>query len=172
MATLSTIKDKTLELLSKFEITTPPIDIKKIVKGLGLVIEENSFGESVSGLLVSKNQNNVIGINVGESPVRQRFTLAHELGHYCLHRTSKDEFLTISKVDFRNGDSSTGEIKKEREANAFAANLLMPAHMVSHEVSQLEENTTIETAVSLLAKKFNVSEAAMTYRLANLGYTY
>ena len=78
----------------------------------------------------------------------------------------------MNKKDFklyRNLESSTGEVKKEREANAFAANLLMPEQFISNEINNAPDNT--KNAIEYLANVFKVSEQAMTFRLANLGYS-
>ena len=173
MANKVFIIEKTTGLLKKYNIYLPPVEISVIVKGEGLHIDEQDFGESVSGLLVSNNARRIIGINKTETYNRKRFTLAHELGHYVLHRHSElEEYISINKVDFRNSVSSTGEVKKEREANSFAANILMPEFMIKDEVARLEKNISVEDAIERLANTFQVSEAAMTYRLINLKYIY
>lgn len=167
------IESKANDLLKQFSINKPPIPIVDIVLGMGLGIEEDEFGESVSGFIVSKSNKNVIGVNSSESEVRKRFTIAHELGHFLLHSNKKD-FIFISKVHYRNDLSSTGELRKEREANSFAASLLMPEELIKKEIQRIEKRSkkelSIEELSDQLAKKFNVSQVAMTYRLTNLNY--
>ncbi len=60
------------------------------------------------------------------STVRQRFTIAHELGHFFLHRASSTVFVDAAPIFFRDESSSNGSQREEIEANAFAAELLMP----------------------------------------------
>jgi Zn-dependent peptidase ImmA (M78 family) len=106
-------------------------------------------------------------VNQSDPPYRKRFTIAHELGHHFLHLLSDGEFVD-SKVDlFRDSETdvspeSIEQRRPEIQANQFAAALLMPADLVKREYSptpNLEE----------LARKFNVSEAAMGFRLTKLG---
>ena len=104
-----------------------------------------------------------------EDPKRQRFTIAHELGHLRLH--SKDQPVFIDKapkVMYRNNASATGEIHKEREANAFAAALLMPKDLIANVIENCKCGG--DDAVKYLAKEFKVSDQAMSFRLSNLGY--
>ena len=76
-------------------------------------------------------------------------------------------------MNFRDPTASLATDREEIEANAFAAALLMPERLVLEAVSQLltAAHHTPETLTVLLAKKFEVSEAAMDYRLINLGIT-
>lgn len=104
-------------------------------------------------------------------PVRSRFSIAHELGHYLLHKDSRSLF--IDKRNFavyhRNELSSTGEDRLEIEANRFAAALLMPTDMLRNEITKNDFDLGDEEVQSSLAKRFNVSTQAMAYRLASLG---
>ncbi len=172
MATRKNIQNKTLNILREYSIEYPPIPVHELVEKSGIYVQEGDFGHTVSGLLLTEDGKNIIGLNRNESPVRKRFTLAHELGHYFFHRTDTDEFLSITKINFRNEESSSGEKLKEREANYFAANLLMPEFMLKSEINKLDSDLTVEEAVSQLALIFQVSEAAMTYRLTNLKLIY
>lgn len=163
------IEEKSLRVLQELSIEKLPIDINKIAMHLGVKIKEDLIDDSISGFLISKKGKNVIGINSNESQVRKRFTIAHELGHFILHSNKEDD-LFISKIHFRDEESSTGEMKREREANAFAAGILMPRFLIEKELSKLKGKSAVEDAVSKLASIFNVSEIAMSYRLLNLGF--
>ena len=66
-----------------------------------------------------------------------RFTIAHELAHYILH-TKETKLFVDKQVLYRDGKSSTGEILQEREANAFAASLIMPGKLITEEVEKLK----------------------------------
>lgn len=98
----------------------------------------------------------VITVNENHHENRQRFTIAHELGHYALNHGSKEDVL------YRDGSSDPDEI----EANAFATEILMPSAIIKHLI--FEQNIT---TVQELAHKLWVSEQAMLYRLKNLGFT-
>ena len=144
------------------------INLEKITEHLHINLQESDLKEDVSGLFILKNGIANILYNKSQSHHRQRFTIAHEIGHFILHKLP----LSMNKKDFklyRNLESSTGEVKKEREANAFAANLLMPEQFISNEINNAPDNT--KNAIEYLANVFKVSEQAMTFRLANLGYS-
>lgn len=116
----------------------------------------------------------LIGYNQTESEVRQRFTIAHELGHLFLHNNGVLDGVYVDRsaeytIEFRNEVSSSGEVRKEREANAFAAALLMPKSLLLEEIEQHHLNLADDDSLIVLAKKFNVSVSAMAYRLLNLG---
>ncbi len=148
-----------------------PIPINDVAKMQGLAIQAFDFGDDVSGVLVVKDGKGTIGYNPQESIVRKRFTIAHELGHFLLHGNI-NEVLFVDKnfkVHFRDQASSTGELRKEREANAFAAAILMPREMLIETINQYGLDLTDENAIKELAKKFKVSSTAMTFRISNLG---
>lgn len=167
---LKKIEEKTAQILSELDINELPIPIKKIADYIGVQIQSYDLGENISGVLVIKNDRGIIGVNPNESSVRQRFTIAHELGHYVLHKNT-NESIFVDKdfsVLFRNQDSSTGEYKREQEANSFAASILMPKGMLEEQIQKHFIDLTDEIALKGLAKKFDVSLIAMTIRLSNL----
>lgn len=173
----SQIEDLAVSLLYETGCyTSPPIDVVKVAARKGIEIIEHDFGDDISGVLMTNPTGTYIGINKNNWPNRQRFTIAHELGHFVLGHQREglfvdtpDKYFTI--FNFRNAKSSTGEYLQEREANAFAAALLMPEKLI---ISYLEfirdvvdvkdEGTDI---VDLLAKQFMVSNQAMGLRLSN-----
>ena len=160
------------EILNQFKISKAPIPIEKIALKLNLAVTPTDLGPGISGALVITDGKASIGINPNESKVRRRFTIAHELGHYILHKSANNLFVE-KRFFFRDEESSLGEEKKEREANDFAAALLMPADLLKIEIDSVNNSTSIENdedLVSHLAKLFDVSEMAMTYRLMNLNY--
>jgi Zn-dependent peptidase ImmA (M78 family) len=152
-------------LLREHSIITPPVPVDKIAKNLGVKLRYGRLGE-VSGLLVRTNESATIGVNVTQMRVRQRFTIAHELGHLLLHQgiwSHKDEgFL----VNFRSAKSSEATNVEEIEANFFAASILIPKQFLDQDnaIRALDS----DTAVRDLARKYNVSRHAMSLRLANV----
>lgn len=156
-----------IDILEKLSIDkAQDINPIKIAKSLDVDIRKENMGNDISGLFVVKNNKPYIRYNSSEITERQRFTIAHELGHFILHKDTP-LFIDKKKIMFRNSESTTGEIRKEREANSFAASLLMPSKFVELEFNQIPED---KEPVKFLAKKFKVSEQAMTFRLANLGF--
>lgn len=159
----------TAEILLEFHDNKLPIPIESIAKKRGLDIKAYDLGEDVSGALVIKEGKGTIGYNPTESTVRQRFTIAHELGHYELHKHDKGLFIDKDfKVMFRDQNSSSGEILQEQEANAFAAAILMPEKLLIKEINNKKFDLSDDKSFKELAKLFNVSVLAMTYRIANL----
>ncbi|HMJ71394.1 MAG TPA: ImmA/IrrE family metallo-endopeptidase [Cyclobacteriaceae bacterium] len=156
-------------LLQRKDIRRGPVDVLKIAKEEGLEVKEYDLGD-VSGVLHINKNKGIIGYNPKHSSVRQRFTVAHELGHYILHRHTDDIFVdnNFHQVHFRDDQSSTGEVVKELEANAFAAALLMPEDLIKQEVENHHFDLADESAFIDLAKLFKVSVQAMTYRISNL----
>jgi Zn-dependent peptidase ImmA (M78 family) len=112
-----------------------------------------------------------IGVNSNQTSRRQRFTIAHEIGHLRMH----NETMIIDKVvrvDYRNEASSQAIDNKEIEANSFAAELLMPRRLIIEEVTKWAASHSIvdiEELADDLSEIFFVSSAAMNYRLTNLG---
>lgn len=158
------------ELLSKFNVTSPPVNVESIAKQLDISILKTPQTEAdLSGFLVRERNKTIVGINSAHDRKRQRFTIAHELGHYCLHRIVG---VHVDRVKYRNSRSSAGTDFEEIEANAFAAELLMPSDFIRREMKQYSFIDLIgpDATVESLANKFEVSTQAMTIRLANLGY--
>lgn len=165
--------DWVLDLLG---ISNPPVDVRGAATDLGFSISNVAeLEDDVSGMFVARGDNGVIGVNRKHPRVRQRFTIAHELGHALLHRGRMELFVdTGYGVAFRDSRSSTGEIKMEREANAFAAALLMPESMVRKEIGELSWEHGIDYGggkgtLKEMAQRFKVSQEAMSFRLARLG---
>lgn len=155
--------------ISKF-----PVDLEKIANFLNIQISYDDLDDDVSGFLVAERQNKAIAvINKAHHLNRQRFTIAHEIGHFKLHVQSANEetIFVDKKYSFhRDASSSLGIYKQEREANAFASNLLMPEHMVEEAIMELNLYALDDSDMSILAKKIGVSEQALGFRLESLGY--
>jgi Zn-dependent peptidase ImmA (M78 family) len=167
--TFSHIEDQTQSILKVNNMFRPGFDIKKLVQKLSIKLIADIFVDDVSGYFVIKNGHPVISYDQMANSNRQRFTIAHELGHYILHSKSQPIFIDKTpKVFYRNSASASGEVLKEREANAFAAALLMPKALVLEELKHV--NPDAVKAVEALALKFAVSIQAISFRLSNLGF--
>lgn len=164
------IEEATVRILAELNVNELPIPIKKIAEHLGVKIHPYDLGENISGVLVFKEEQSIIGVNPNESSVRQRFTIAHELGHFFLHKNSEESIFVDKdfKVLFRSQESAPGEHKREQEANAFAASILMPRKKIEEEIKNNFMDRTDEVMIKLLAKKFDVSVIAMSIRISNL----
>ena len=164
---LKYIEEKADETLRKHGFYSLPIDVLKLAEELGVNIEPANLAPDISGIFVIKNDKPYIRYSKNDIKTRVRFTIAHELGHWLLHSKSTPLFIDRTpKIMFRNIESSTGEIHKEREANSFAAALLMPEILIKKEMSKLKMGDAVEQ----LADIFEVSTQAMSFRLSNLGF--
>ncbi|MBV9215319.1 MAG: ImmA/IrrE family metallo-endopeptidase [Acidobacteria bacterium] len=150
------------DLESAYNKGNIPVNLELIAEELGILVRHGKINNDVSGVIFKEGTETVIGINEGEPPERQRFTLSHEIGHFVLHR-ERDLCVTSQRL-FRK--PASGDFR-EMEANAFAAELLMPKQAIENAVLKLSADEVV-SKVSELAKTFGVSEQAMTYRLANL----
>jgi Zn-dependent peptidase ImmA (M78 family) len=159
-------------LVRSLDIFDAPVDVKNVARRLGVSVMEEELGD-VSGVLVRRAATGVICVHRGHPKVRQRFTIAHELGHFVLaHPMEPGEQVHVDKdyvVSLRDNRSATGAYQKEVEANAFAASLLMPASFVRSAVSALDSDEITDGTIESLADDFGVSAQAMTIRLSSLG---
>lgn len=166
------------EVLMQNNLLKIPIDVEKLAEKLKLKVIRHRFEGDVSGVLTIKNGKGTIGVNRKHSPVRIRFTIAHEIGHYLLNHQRTGELFVDKNTNefvatmFRNADSATGDIQQEREANAFAAALLMPSILIKKEIKRYSFDMTDEkdTDLDRLSSDFKVSSQAMAIRLSTLGY--
>ena len=164
------IEDKTFRILEEMGITKASnIDILTIATNLGVDVQSAKLETNISGLFVIKADKPYIRYNELEGATRSRFTIAHELGHFILHKDTPLFVDKNEKVLFRNAVSATGEVMKEREANAFAAALLMPKLFIEHEIQNFINERDI---ITHLADIFSVSTQAMSFRLSNLDYDF
>ncbi|OGN36105.1 MAG: hypothetical protein A2568_03115 [Candidatus Yanofskybacteria bacterium RIFOXYD1_FULL_44_17] len=158
---LEKIESEVEKILSDLESKTLPIPVEDIATRHGIKISR-APSKDFSGLLIRKNGHALIGVNSNEAPVRQRFTIAHELGHYFLH-PRKDAF-----VDYRDNKKEIMRTPTERHANMFAAALLMPQSLLSKDFINIAKDGFTEVELEKLAEKYQVSENAMRFRLINL----
>lgn len=162
------------ELLNKHHIKEPPVDVEKICETHGLSVIRKDV-ESISGFIVRNDGKAVIGVNSSNVPARQRFTIAHELGHYLLHTPSTDDIHVDSgfEVRFRDELSSQGTDKSEQEANFFAAELLMPQKFLEADLRNIGKIDLVDGEIlgflENLANKYKVSNQSLLFRLTNLG---
>jgi Zn-dependent peptidase ImmA (M78 family) len=170
----SKIEEQVNLILQEANIHQAPVAVEQVAKLRGAAVVAYELGDEVSGVLVVEENRGTIGYNVHHPKNRQRFTIAHELGHFVLHinkNKSKELFVDkdfIIKWRYKNIYTSA-EYRHEQEANAFAAALLMPKEFLIREMQKekyadVAENQLIEE----LAKVFAVSVPAMTYRFADL----
>ena len=160
--------EKTLRDTESYRV---PVPIHLVAQHLNLTLEAAALGDKVSGMLIVQGDQGAIGYNSAHARVRQRFTISHEIAHYLLHarRSGKAQLFIDRHVAFRrNEQSSAGVNRDEIEANQLGAALLMPRSLVQQEVRSQDLDLDDSEAIELLAKRFQVSTAAMSNRLQNL----
>jgi Zn-dependent peptidase ImmA (M78 family) len=159
------------ELLAENKITEAPVSVSRIAKAKGARIFVKSLEGDLSGFLYRDNSNAVIGVNTKHSKTRQNFTIAHELGHLLLHDQEKLHVDHEFRVRLRNDVSSQGTDEAEREANFFAASLLMPKEFLRNDLAEEDYVDLLDGQfLRALARKYGVSAQALVNRLKNLGY--
>lgn len=160
--------EKTAERVRAAVGDTLPVDVEAIAVHYGIAVRRQPLEENVSGVLVINGEIAVICVNESHHPNRQRFTIAHELGHYLLHRERTRVFVDAHPVFYRDETSSDGNRGEEIEANAFAAELLMPEAVLMAQVGDQPLNAFDDVSVRHLATQFGVSPQALIIRLTRL----
>lgn len=155
-------------LLAKFPINSAPVPVDKLAEFCGAEVVYNNFNDEISGLLFREAGKLIIGVASEQSTVRQRFTIAHELGHALLHQMTNVHVDKNFTVMFRSAASSTAQDVFEIEANTFAAELLMPESLLREDLLTLKLNMEDDKQLLMLATRYGVSTQALTYRLLNL----
>lgn len=151
--------DKLISFARTRGIETVPFEAEKVAAALGIEVKYGDLREDISGVLQKKEDLNgwEILVNRAHHVHRQRYTIAHELAHYCLHRFYRNNF--EDDIFFR----STEATPTEWEANDFAGAVLIPGDAFKAKlragVNDVEE----------LAKVFKVSTLALRMRAKKLG---
>lgn len=164
-------KERARKLLDELEITSAPVPIEKIIKRCQVVLQYAPFEDELSGMAYINEGVSIIGINALHPPNRQRFSAAHELGHHLLHADQLKSAVHVDRglrVLMRDQIASQGVDPIEIEANAFAAELLMPKSMLKEVIAGGEIDIESDIQIEALAKKFRVSASAIRYRLLGL----
>lgn len=162
----STPVQKAIDLYKKYNpqnLSPFPIEnILKEHKDLKIYFLDN-MEDSVSGVIIYKpdEKNFNILVNNNQSKTRQYFTIAHELGHYFLHKTTLTKKNIIEDKVFSLYRKEGNSNKIEVDANHFAAELIMPEKLVKEIWENLKD-------IDNCAEIFNVSTLAMNIRLINL----
>lgn len=159
---------KAQSILRQFGAGTVPVDVNEIAQKLDISIFFEPLEESISGMLVIRQGRAAIGVNESHHPHRQRFTIAHELGHFLLHQEATKVFVDSTLTFYRDERSSDGIYQQEIEANTFAAELLLPEQAVRAAFSQSNIDIFDDVAIARLAARFDVSAQALMIRLVRL----
>lgn len=137
----------------------PPIPLDRIAEDLGLRVVFTSLGSEIAGQIMRDGRSRSgysIYVNATQHPNRQRFTLAHEIAHFALHRDLIENGI-VDDTMYRSSLSNFYEV----QANKMAADTLMPIRLVKRYRDQGAD-------VNALASLFKVSAASMKIRLDGL----
>lgn len=154
---VATAVSKAKQILNENSFVEPPVDVYEIARNNGITIKEERFPDDlkdVSGFINIQSSQPVMYVNTSDSPNRKKFTVAHELAHWVLHqdeiKTDPEKAVLLRMAIGANTDPL------EQEANAFAAELLVP----------MDYFQTIEDdkSISELAELFQVSTEVIGYR--------
>jgi len=147
-------------------IENPPVDPRDICRKFAIDLFPVELDDDISGMLKKSDGKGAIYVNKNHHPNRQRFTIAHELGHYFLDHINGVH--VDKKVIYRDANSGKAEFADEISANRFAAELLMPKDFISQHLEKIGDYFD-DDLIETLATDFLVSATAMSLRLQNLG---
>lgn len=159
-------------LLNQAGVTVWPVDIECVAKQCGAKVIYEPLDDELSGLCFIKDGVPCAVVNSGHGVYRQRFTLAHEIGHIVLHSYELTKGAHVDKTITmlrRNSESSKGSVLIEVQANRFAAALLMPEFLIrkylrEHDLRYGAEPD--EDSIRRMSNDFQVSETAMAIRMS------
>ena len=145
-----------------------PVNLESLARQLGIRLVRTPLDDSICGCIERTADGWRLIVNAEHSRSRQRFTIAHELGHFVLHATALGDGTNDTRkyraTPAARAYNHTLDARHEREANQFAASLLMPAAKVRQFQQVMQANDP-----GHLAELFQVSRGAMEIRLEELG---
>ncbi|MXY66774.1 MAG: ImmA/IrrE family metallo-endopeptidase [Gammaproteobacteria bacterium] len=144
---------------------TAPVNVKTLAVSLGISVHEAYLDSRISGMLECKDGKYKISVNVFHPETRKRFTIAHELGHYILHReligNGVDDTTAYRSEEIGKYHNTDIGPHEETQANRFAAGLLMPTKLV---IDAIKKGMDLDR----MAEYFGVSRQSMDYRVQGM----
>lgn len=161
------IEAKAAQVLRDHGLLDMTVDPVRVANAAGLRVYNAKFGnDDVHGVVSMRGGKAKVYVNADDHPVRKRFTIAHELGHFFLHLAGGEgEFIDDAdnfRIPVEPDAAWTKERREEWEANVFAAALLMDEALVRKVWPEIRD-------VEGMARWFQVSQQAMAIRLGDLG---
>ena len=149
------------KILKDYSLKSVPTDLKKIFDALGFEYVELDDPEDVDGMIVKVGDKpSIVVINVKKPLARQRFTLAHELGHLFLNHNERDMYDAETAREQSDYFSTYNKAPKEIEADVFASELLIPFEHIKKYHDRISD-------IEWLSQTFQVSKAAMIVAIEN-----
>jgi len=149
------------------ELGVAPINIWEVARNRGCRVARDSFGPAGGdGLYLWNAQASsaLIVVNEDQRASKQRFTVAHELGHHELHRHGVADLEVVDEDIFDEGGDP-----REKAANAFAAYLLAPDEALKRDLGPRNQKELTPLDVVLLMAKYGISYETTLNRLNNSG---
>jgi len=164
------LQSRAEKVLAEYSIQTAPVPVDRIAKQMGAQLRFSPLDQELSGMIFIKDGVPIIGVNSLHHPNRQRFTIAHEIGHLVLHRATLSAAVHVDKDFklFRGPVASEGNDPREVAANIFGSELLVPRTFLEPFIDNLHVDMDDEGPLEELAKKFRVSKQVLSYRIQNL----
>jgi len=183
------IEAKVQELFAATNILEPPVDLDRIAAHLHVPVRYEFLPKDISGFLHRDGEAAAIVVNKKHMPARQRFTIAHEIGHLVFNH-NRDQ-VHVDKTYLvglrRDGKELQGSLKfradappntiavhdpEETQANAFAGALLMPRKMLERDLEQaLRYGIFDDDLLTVLVDRYEVSMQALVIQLNTLNMT-
>ena len=156
------LEDADKDVISQFQ-ETYPVPVGAIAKELGLTVKKATLSAGVSGeIRQSGGDDFIIRVNRHDVKARQRFTLAHEIAHYLLHREKIGDGI-VDDLLYRSNLSD----RLEAQANRLAADIIMPWGLIQNLLHKYEDLDT-EKKIEKIAKDLGVSTTAIQIRLGKI----
>lgn len=142
-------------------LTNIPVPVGVVADRLGIEVLSTTLDPNISGLIKRKQDGSFeIQVNDLDSPVRQRFTVCHEIGHFLLHRKLIDAVGIQDNILYRSNLSSL----QESEANRIAAAILLPWETVQGWHHANFAGPVKKENLKAIATHFKASDLAVGYR--------
>jgi Zn-dependent peptidase ImmA (M78 family) len=135
------------------------IDLDAIAWHLGAAVKYRHM-DKADATIVGSLKHAVIAVNNSRIPTRQRFSLGHELGHWHHHR---GRILFCGPSDI--GSFTGGPLDLERQADAFASDLILPSYLVRPVIAKFKK-VTLAYARAIM-EEFRASMTATLLRILN-----
>lgn len=147
-------------LLMELGIERPDeIDLEAIASDQGVFITYRQM-DGCEARIVGDERSALISVNSGSRPTRQRFSIAHELGHWHWHR-GQCLFCSATQI----GNPANSPLDRERQADDFASDLILPAFMLQPMLMKMRKITV--AMASEIAGVFDVSLTAMLLKIVS-----
>jgi len=151
-----------------YTLETLPVDVARIIKDHQITLSVTPLPDDISGVLDTRGKA-IMLINSQHGEKRQRFSMAHELGHYLL-QSGFSGVRMEKQAYFRSNLSAQGTDEDEKQANRFAAELLIPTSLLREKLDQYPDliDDENDNLINQLADEFKVSTAALTIKLGGV----